>query len=87
MSWSISFMGAPAKVVEALEAHSEKLNGQSKVEYDSAVPHMVGLVKEIFGEEGAIVKVAASGHGSAVDGEQKNRTISATVERIYGILV
>ena len=67
MSWSKTVIGKPENVVAALEAYSEKLNGASKVEYDAALPHMVGLTKQTIGE-GKIVKVAATGHGT-VDGD------------------
>lgn len=36
MSWSVSFLGKPDKVVEALELESTKQTGQCKIEYDDA---------------------------------------------------
>jgi hypothetical protein len=87
MSWSVSFIGSPSKVATALEAHSATLTGQSQLEYSSAVPFLVGLVNENFGEPGACLTVSASGHGYAVGSEQKNRSLTAKVERVYGVLV
>ena len=45
MSWSVTFIGLRDNVVRALEENSNKLDGQSKVEYDAAVPHFIGLVR------------------------------------------
>jgi hypothetical protein len=42
---------------------------QSKLEYDSALPHLVGIVKENFGTNVPIVKLSAAGHGYASNGE------------------
>jgi hypothetical protein len=85
MSWSIQFIGKPEKVVEALQKQSESMNGESKVEYDSALPHLAGLVKENFGYDYA-VKIVAAGHGMA-GGEKPNRQLTASIELIYGLLV
>lgn len=87
MSWSISFIGKPEKVVEALEAHSSKLDGYSKVEYDKALPHMVGIVKENFGNEGELVKCTASGHGYIVNNVPQQGHLNCEITSIYGILV
>jgi hypothetical protein len=84
MSWSVQFIGKPEKVVEALNAQSEKMSGESKVEYDSALPNLVGLVKENFGYD-YLVNLIASGHGQT--GEKPCRQLTAKVELIYGVLV
>jgi len=87
MSWSITFIGKPENVANALSEHSAKLDGQSKVEYDSALPHITGLVKENFGNQDQLVKVTANGHGYATNGEQKQRQCTASVEVFYAVLV
>jgi hypothetical protein len=90
MSWSITIIGHPQNVATALTAQSEKLEGQSKVEFDSALPHMVALVQENFNPEGMtqpVIKLDASGHGYATNGEQKQRTFNATIESFYATLV
>lgn len=84
MSWSVNFIGKPEKVVEALQAQSEKMSGESKVEYDSALPHLTGLVKENFGYD-YVVNLSASGHGQT--GEKPYRQLTAKIELIYGLLV
>ena len=95
MSWSVSFIGKPANVVQALEAHSEKIvnNDQSKLEYDEAKPHLIGLVQQNFVTPGAsghkepIIKLTASGSGYTKDGEQVQRSCTALIEGFYSELV
>lgn len=84
MSWSVGFIGKPEKVAEALTAQSDKMSGESKVEYDSALPHLVALVNENFGSDYP-VKLTAAGHGTT--GEKPNRTLTASIELVYGLLV
>lgn len=85
MSWSVSFIGKPEKVIEALTAYSEKMNGQSKVEYDSALPHLIGLMNENYGIDYP-VKLAASGHGTVYT-DRSDRQLAVSIETIYGLLV
>lgn len=90
MSWNVTFIGDPINVVKALEENSAKLDGAFKVEYDAALPHLVGLVKENFNNNGigVIVKVTASGHGfKGTDGIDQYRQCTASVEQLYGVLV
>jgi hypothetical protein len=90
MSWSITIIGHPQNVATALTAQSEKMEGQSKVEFDSALPHMAALVQENFNAEGVpapVVKLTASGHGYATDGVQKQRYFTANIEVLYATLV
>ena len=84
MSWSVQFIGKPEKVVEALTEQSEKISGESKVEYDTALPHLIALVKENFGS-GYAIKLVASGRGSM--GEKPSRQLTVSIELIYGLLV
>lgn len=86
MSWSVSFIGTPDKIVVALENQSGKLSDQSKVEYDSVLPHLIGIVRENFGDDSAVLHLNANGHGYAEKGEQKNRNLTVELKRIYGIL-
>lgn len=61
MSWSISFAGTPEEVVEKLEKESSALQGDSKEEYDAALPYLVGLVKLNYGTKGQI-RIDGFGH-------------------------
>lgn len=87
MSWSILFFGKPEKVAEALEAYSEKLSGVSLEEYEKALPNMVNLVKQNFGNEAELVKISASGHGYFVDGVAKQGHTNVEITSVYGVLV
>ena len=48
MSWSVQKIGKPEKVAAALDAYSEVLSGQSKQEYDEALPALKDRVKQVF---------------------------------------
>jgi hypothetical protein len=87
MSWSVFYMGKADKVSEALTAHSGQLTGQSKVEYDNALPHLTALVNQNFGNDGEVIKIAASGDGVSVNGEQIQNYCSVEIQSIYGVLV
>lgn len=64
MSWSITFIGKSENVSKALEDHSTKLSGQSKEEYDAALPYLMGLVQQNFNKDNSpVIQITASGHG------------------------
>lgn len=86
MSWSVSMMGTPEKVAEALEKYGETLSGQSKVEYDAAAPHLAALVRQNYRkspEYPMVVTIAASGHGMTSGGEDVERCCSLRLEYSY----
>lgn len=90
MSWSIGLIGTAPKVVQALKEQSEKFDGQTKIEYDDALPHLIGIVEQNFESSGnseVLVKVTANGHGYAVGGEQKQRYLAVNIERFYGQII
>lgn len=87
MSWSIGFIGTPDKIVEALNAHSEKLDGYSKTEYDKALPNMVNLVQQNFGQINQVLEVMGNGHGYIENGEPKYGSCSFSVKIIPGVIV
>jgi len=68
MSWSIDIRGTPDVVAAQLAEQSERLGGQSKVEFDDALPFLTGLVLQNFsadGQPGPTLRLRASGYGSA----------------------
>lgn len=83
MSWSISLVGKPENIVKALEEESPKLTGQCKLEYDEALPHLVGLVKQNFQNDPASrlldMELEASGSGWAKGDTQVSRTCTAKI--------
>jgi hypothetical protein len=91
MSWSLMFIGNPENIVKALEEHSEKLNGASKTEFDSALPHIVGIVQQNFnkaeGGTAPVLKVSASGHGYFSNEGPVNSSCQVSIESFYATLV
>lgn len=89
MSWNISFVGRPENIVKALEEESTRQEGQSKVEFDSAKDSLIGLVKNNFTTDGEqpVLKLEAAGHGYTVDGVQKQRSLTVSLQTHYGKLV
>lgn len=85
MSWSISFRGKPAEIAADLEKHSGSLTGQSKIEFDDALPHLVGLVKQTFenrpGRETPTLAITAHGSGSSDGDAQFERDCSVNIAR------
>lgn len=93
MSWSFEAVGAPGRVVEALEGHSEKISGkpehQSRREFDEAKPHLIALVKQNFVVEGTgfqkpAIRISASGSASHRNGEKQQSQCKVTIEPVYG---
>lgn len=89
MSWSINpIIGKPEKVAEALAKEPAKFSDpQSKKELEDVLPHIIGIVKQNFGEENKLIKVSASGHGYSKDGIDINRSCIVTVETLYANFV
>lgn len=89
MSWSIMLIGHPDKVVAALETESTKLSGKSKDEFDAALPHLVGLVRQNYNSATDIqpvLSVQASGHGYENSEGAYNNCI-VTIQTLAGVLV
>lgn len=97
MSWSISVIGTPENVCKALDEESGKLTGQSKVEFDDALPHLKAIVAQNFASAPYVcplIDLEASGHGSAqadpvnkVDVRQVQRQLSVTLRHHYKKIV
>lgn len=88
MSWSISLIGNPQKVIDALNEQSEKLTGQSKLEYDAALPSLRSLVAENFAPVQPVIKITANGHGyENGQADKSTRNCSVSIETVYGLLV
>lgn len=90
MSWGISLIGKSANVATALDDYSTKLEGQSKIEFDAALPALRALVLENFGKGDypePVIRLDASGTGSSRDGEQLARNVTVKIEPFYSKLV
>ena len=80
MSWSIYKSGTVEEVVKALEEQSNNLSDQSKEEYDSALPHLVALVKENVGGN---IDLSAYGHGyKNSDGTYADKNCQVTIKKV-----
>jgi len=87
MSWSVSVIGNPGDVVAHLDKTSATLTGQSKVEFDDALPHLKGLVSQTFNVNADAltpIDLEANGHGSAdAAGSQVYRTINVSIKPFH----
>lgn len=89
MSWSVSYIGTPVKIAEALTAQAESYGEPTKSEFKAALPHMVGLVNQNFesaSPNSVLIKLDANGSGIFVEGEQKSGSVTVNLSRIYGNL-
>ncbi len=84
MSWSITVIGKPARVIEELNSYSDTLTGQSKAEYDEAKPNLAGLIALNIGEN--LVKITASGHATFVEGKKTYGCPAVIIENFYAKL-
>ncbi len=87
MSWSIELNGTPDEVVAHLEEYGATLFGQSRIEYKSALPYLVGLVRQTFTadpSESPRVELSANGTGLAKGVVQLNRSCSVMIRPFYG---
>lgn len=77
MSWMTILIGKPEEIVAKLHEHSASLDGQSKEEFDAALPHIIGVVEQNYSEgEAPTLKLDASGHGY-----ENNRTCLVSVQQ------
>jgi len=87
MSWSINFIGKPGNIVTALQKESERLTGQSKVEYDAALPYLIGIVQgnsNVDEQYLPVLHLQASGHAYIKDGETQYSTCQVQLSPLGG---
>jgi hypothetical protein len=98
MSWSVSYIGTAQKIIDALNDQSEKLQGPSKEEFDSALPHLRGLLAENYAPNAPLLKLDASGSGYSTrkfdsagidytDTKEEQRSCTVQLETLWGVLV
>lgn len=85
MSWGVTIIGRPEKIGERLDAYEARLEGQSRIEFEGAKPHLRGLVEQAVGAN-VIIKLAASGHANFENGKKIYGSISVSIEHMYGDL-
>lgn len=89
MSYSASFIGTPENIIKALQAESERLTGQSKIEFDNVLPNIVSLIGQNFSAENPVtpLKVNVSGHVYTSNGKPIYGTCFFSMETVPAILV
>lgn len=96
MSWSLTYIGKPSKIVEALNVFAAKQTDQCKVEFDDALPHLIGLVQQNFvlNKPEPVLRIVASGYGyEEAAGPDKTvrmqtyRTCTVTIENLHGTIL
>ena len=83
MSWSLSIIGKPEKVAEELDRQSAIFTGQSKEEFDAALPHLKVLVLQNVGDN-LIVQLSANGHATIADGKRTYGTVYVNLTQLFG---
>jgi hypothetical protein len=85
MSFSVNYIGTPTKIVEALKKHSEELTGQSKEEFDAALPSIIGIVELNYDNSAGhcmSIKLSAHGHAYSNGGERRSSNCSVNIEAV-----
>ena len=95
MSWSVNIVGRPHAIRKALEAQAASLTGQSREEYERALPHLIALVvlNEPSNELSKdAVEVVASGHATIRVGGDGMKTVdysacTVSIKRLGSMIV
>lgn len=88
MSFSVSFIGKPDAIKNALAKESDRLTGQSKEEFDAVKPAIETILDQNMnlGGDPSAFHVEANGHANFTDGVKQYGNCSVKVSRV-GILV
>ena len=88
MSFSIVYIGTPENIIKALNAESARLTGDSKTEFDKALPGFKTLLEMNFNVDyPLILKLTANGHAYSANGEPKYGTCFVSLENLGATLV
>jgi hypothetical protein len=89
MSWSISFIGKPEQIINALEDHSRYMgSGQSKEEFDAALPSLIGLLEQNYDRGGQmVIELKADGHGLYTIEGKTFSSCNISLRALTGILL
>lgn len=88
MSWSVTVIGKPDKVVEQLSTYSGSFgNPQSNQEYEEARPHLQGLVSLCVGSD-LLINLSANGHADFdADSKKTYGNVQVSLQQFYAKLV
>lgn len=90
MSWTVSLIGTPAKIVEKLDSISASMGeGYSKQEFDAATPGIKTLVNQNFITSGekVVVHLEANGYGYHNNEGQIEGSCNVSIKRLNGALL
>lgn len=85
MSWSVNYIGTPEKILAAMDDLSTKLNGQSKLEFDEALPHLKALVSSNVGSQTGFWLIA-NGHATITEGVKTYGYLSVDLKQVGDLL-
>lgn len=68
MSFSVSIIGMPEAIKRKLVEESERLTGQSKVEFDAVKPALDTILDQQVNN--GVVHLSANGHATFTEGEK-----------------
>ncbi len=82
MSWSVSLVGTAEGVSRELDTIGKGMtDGQSKLEFMDAKPHLQGLLAQAVKQN---VKLNANGHATFDGSEKTYGNVSVVLESFYG---
>lgn len=88
MSWSFRAIGTPENLSRALDAEAEKLDGDSRAEFEAAKPHLQGLLAMNVNPQGpCTLQLEASGHAYKKDGQVTYSTCLVAIANLGAQLV
>jgi hypothetical protein len=91
MSWSVNYIGKPADIIAALKKDSEKATGNSKTEFDKALPNLISLLEGNYHSDEQyipVLQLSASGHTwTKEDGQPGYGSITVTLVPLPAQLV
>lgn len=80
MSWSVSLVGTPEKVCQALDVYRKNLNGVSLEEYDEVLPGLKTIVQANASDYERVVHLEANGHSSRTGGVKTYASCNITLK-------
>ena len=89
MSWNITLVGTPDKIVKVLETYGEGLNGLSQEEFGNAQPHLSALVSQNKNESGnpPAIRLTGSGHSYSNPEGKVSASFQCSIENLGQALI
>lgn len=89
MSYSVSYIGNPDKIINALKEYGNTISGQSKQEFNKALRHVIELIKQNDSKPGPlpIIEVSMSGSKTVYGADKLHSSCHVSIKHIYGVIV